>query len=122
MVPGTIDYTASYFKYKIPISIRVEPTYKALKRLQTELQVNASSVEMNLGGGNHGYLALVLSDADYNSIPNTAPFVVLIYPPPLTIPNTATPIEAPELKDAYNKQKQVYLECKKIENTLLCYI
>ena len=48
---GTVDYQLSYFKYKIPIPIRRVPTYKALKRLKIELQANASSIEIDLGGG-----------------------------------------------------------------------
>ena len=63
MTPGAIDYASSYFKYKTPTPIRGEPTNKALKRLQTELRANASSVETDLGGGDHGYLGLVLTDA-----------------------------------------------------------
>ena len=103
MVPGTIDYAASYFKYKTLIPIRDEPTYKALKSLQTELQVNTSSDKMDLGGGNHSYLALVLSDVDYNSILKAVPFVAPTYPLLLTIPNIATPIEVLELKNTYNE-------------------
>ena len=85
-----IDYATSYFKYKTPTPIRREATNKALKRLQTELQANASSIETDLGGGNHGYLALVLTDEEYASIPNTQPFVVPTYPPLLVIPTIAT--------------------------------
>jgi len=44
------------------MQIQEEPTNKSLKRLQTELQANASSVETNLGRGNEGYLELVLTD------------------------------------------------------------
>ena len=51
MAPGSIDYASSYFKYKTPTPIRGEPTNKALKRLQTELRANASSVEIDLGEG-----------------------------------------------------------------------
>ena len=70
MAPGTIDYIALYFKYKTPTLIQGEPTNKSLKRLQTELQANASSVETDLGGRNHRYLVLVLIYAEYASIPN----------------------------------------------------
>ena len=51
--------------------IRGELINKALKRLKLELQSNASSVETNLGGGNHSYLGLVLIDEEYISIPCT---------------------------------------------------
>jgi len=48
MTKGSIDYTASYFKYKTATLIRGELTNKSLKRLKSELQANASSVETDL--------------------------------------------------------------------------
>ena len=62
MAVGSIDYTSLYFKCKTLIPILGEPTNKSLKRLQTELQANESSVKTDLGRGNHGYLNLVLTD------------------------------------------------------------
>ena len=59
---GIIDYASLYFRYKTPMPIRGMPSHKALKRLKTELQANASSVESDLGGVDHGYLGLVLTD------------------------------------------------------------
>jgi len=122
MAPGAIDYAASYFKYKTPTPIRGEPTNKTLKRLQMELQANASSVETDLGGGDHGYLGLVLSNVDYGLIPDTEPFIAPTYPPPLSIPADATAIQALELKDAHNERKRIYLECKNVEKALLRHI
>ena len=100
---GIINYAASYFKYKIPKPIRGVLTYKALKYLKLELQANASSVEIDLGGGNHRYLNLVLIDTKYASINRTIPFILTIYPRPVTIPNTAMAIKALQLKDEYNE-------------------
>ena len=119
---GTIDYAASYFKYKTPSPIRGVPTYKALKRLKLELQANASSVETDLGGGNHGYLGLVLTDEEYATITGTQPFVAPEYPAPLVIPPTATAIEALQLKDAHAEEKRLYLECKNVEKALQRHI
>ena len=122
MTLGTIDYASSYFKYKTPTPIRGEPTNKSLKRLKLELQANASSVETDLGGGNHGYLGLVLTDEEYASIPHTQPFVPPNYPPPLSIPANATAIRALELKEEYYEAKRLYLECKNVEKALLRHI
>ena len=105
MGPGTIDYAASYFKYKTSTPIQEELIYKALKKLQMELQVNVSSIEIDLGRRNHDYLVLVLLDSDYQSIPNTSPFIPPIYLPPLTIPANTTPIQALELKEVQLEQK-----------------
>ena len=68
---GIVDYASSYFKYKTPTPIRGEPTHKSLKRLKIELQANASSVETDTGGGNHGYLGLILTEQEYATIPHT---------------------------------------------------
>ena len=89
--PGAVDYVASYFKYKTPTPIQGTPTYKALKRLKAELRANASSVECDLGGGNHGYLGLVLSDQEYATVSPT-PFIAPAYPGQLTIPANATQV------------------------------
>ena len=70
---------------------------------------------MDLEGGNHGYLALVLTDIEYASIPNTELFIPPIYLLPLIIPAIVIPIQALELKDSHNKQKRVYLEYKNME-------
>ena len=122
MALGTIDYASSYFKYKTPTPIRGEPTHKSLKRLKMELQANASSVETDLGGGNHGYLGLVLTDQEYATIPHTAPFIPPNYPPALNIPTDATPIQALQLKDEHQEAKRLYLECKNVEKALLRHI
>ena len=73
MTTGRVDYASTYFPYPTPTPIQGEPTYKALKRLKNELRANASSVDRDLGGGDHGYLGLVLSDEEYARV---APTVV----------------------------------------------
>ena len=45
-----IGYAAMYFKYKTPKLITGKPTDKSLKRLNTELRANISSVDSDLGG------------------------------------------------------------------------
>lgn len=112
---GTIDYASSYFKYKTPTPMRGEPTNKALKRLKIELQANASSIETDLGGGNHGHLGLVLTDEEYATMQNATPFIPPNYPPPLVIPANSSPIQALELKETRKEEKRLYLECKNVE-------
>ena len=122
MTTGTIDYATSYFKYKTPTPIRGEPTNKALKRLKTELQANASSVESDLGGGDYGYLGLILTDIEYSSIPGTTPFVPSAFPGALIIPPDSTAIQALQLREDHLESKQRYLECKNVEKALLRHI
>ena len=92
---------------------------KALKRLKLELQANASSVETDLGGGEHGYLGLVLTDQEYATIPDTQPFAPPMHPGPLNTPKNATPIQALNLKDQHSEERRLYLECKNVEKALM---
>ena len=119
---STIDYASLYFKYKILTPICREPTNKLLKRSKLELQANTSSEETDLGGGNYGYLGLVLNDTEYATIPYTQPFILPSYLTPLVIPPISTPIQVLELKDAHQEQKRLYLECKNVEKALIRHI
>ena len=91
---NTTDYAVSYLKYPTLTPINGEPTNKSLKRLNTKLRANAISVDTNLGGGDHGYLGLVLTDAEYVRIKPTPTDVAdLNLPAPLVIAATATAVE-----------------------------
>ena len=107
MTLGAINYVALYFKYKTPTPIQGTPTYKALNWLKAKLSANASSVETDLGGGNHGYLWLVLSDAEYANVSPT-PFLIPAYPAPLNIPANTMQVQA--FKRLSNmKKKNTYI-------------
>ena len=64
---ANVDYANLYFKYPALTPINSEPINKTIKWLKQELRSNSSSVETDLGG-DHGYLRLYLSDADYAKI------------------------------------------------------
>ena len=93
-----VDYVNTYFPHPEPTKIEGEPTYKSLTTVNNELKANASSVDSELGGGNHGYLGLVLSDPEYATIPGTVPFEPPAFPDPLVVPPTATQVQAFNLK------------------------
>ena len=80
MTSNRTDYAATYFPYRSPTPIQGEPTYKALKRLKNELRANASSVDCDLGGGDHGYLGLILTEEEYTRIAPDDPFVAPEFP------------------------------------------
>ena len=68
-----------------------KPDYASLKIIHQQLNANAMAVPSDLGGGNHGHLALVIPAAQYNAIPNTAPWVEPAHPGP----NPVYPVAAP---------------------------
>ena len=76
-VPSVDDYTNAFPNHLPPIVGK--PTYQTLKELKDQLKANAASIPTTLGGGNHGYLGLILSPAAYATISPTA-FVEPAYP------------------------------------------
>ena len=118
-----IDYVTTYFPHKTPTLVRGEPTFNDLKRIKTELRADASSVESDVGGGDHGYLFLVLSDAEYTSIPGiTATAVAPTWPGTLTIDPTFTQIEVLQAHEQHQESICVYRECQNVEKALLNHL
>ena len=70
-----------------------------------------------LGGGQLGYLALVLSSAAYTAIPNSAPFVRPLDPGTLIIIATKKD-EIAQQQVEYNEEKQQYNACQAVEQAL----
>ena len=123
MTLGAIDYAGSFFKYKTSTPIQGTPTNKTLKRLKADLRANASSVESDLGGGNYGYLGLVLTNEEFASITPPPPlFTPPHFPPTLTIPPTVSQVRAFALKEAHTEAKRKYHECKNVEKALQRHI
>ena len=91
-----------------------------LKQLKYELWANASSVDADLGGGNHGYLGLYLSDVEYARINLTpTPFVAPTWPGFLQIDAPATVFEAVYNKERHYEAIQIFREYKNVERALL---
>ena len=57
----------SFPNSSIPI-IEGEPTYDKIKQIKKLLIENASSIQTTLGGGNYGYLGLILKLAKYQTV------------------------------------------------------
>ena len=68
------SYRTTHFQYAALDKIHGEPTLDALVHVFRQLKINAQSVPTQLGGAQHGYLALVLNTSEYNAIPNAVPF------------------------------------------------
>ena len=117
-----IDYATTYFPYNTPTPIQGEPTYKALKRLKNELRANASSVDTDLGGGDHGYLGLVLTDEEYAKVAPNHPFVAPEFPGPLVIPPRTDIVDAMNMRETHKSDMALYRECREVEKALMRHI
>lgn len=87
-VPSIEDFIAS-FPTPLP-KIDGPPTYESLKQTRDILKINAASVPSNRGGGQNGYLGLVVSAGIYATITNI-PFTLPANPGPQPI----IPVPAP---------------------------
>ena len=58
---SSVNYKDSYFEHPVLTAIYGEPTYETLHHLKNEHKANASSLPTTLGGGNHGYLIMILT-------------------------------------------------------------
>jgi hypothetical protein len=62
-----------------------EPDNKQLRDLKSRLKSNAAKIPSNQGGGNHGHLGLILTDASYATIARGYPFDITANPGPLSV-------------------------------------
>ena len=135
-------YKERYFEYKIIEKSFGKPSIDDILRIFCKLKWNSQRVPTSLGGGRHGYLALLLSNTSYLSIPHTAAFNRPRNPgifipdqirttPSVTIRSTSASgsSTAPTLRDpthtklagqlsTHNEGVRPYLEVKTVETLL----
>ena len=76
---ANINLNELYFEYKVLTQITGEPTFDKLHKMFRQLKANTAAVPCTLGGGANGYLGMLVSAAQYNTVAPGAPFV----PPPM---------------------------------------
>ena len=107
---SSVNYKDSYFDHPFLTSIRGEPTYETLHHLKNELKTNEIPVPTTLGGGNHGYLGMFLTPAEFCRVSSNDPFTRPPNPG-VFVPNlnsTATQIASAE--NIHRLTKKLYLE------------
>jgi len=139
------DYKTTYFEYKVLDKIHGQPTVDTLLTLFRQLKRNAQCVTCALGGGQLGYLGLILPSAAYDQIPNANPFVRPTNPGPFRLVvdstnpapakrtraqtvDTASETEDPAVtftaadiaqqKATHDEALRLFLECQAVEQAL----
>ena len=112
------NYRTEYFEHVDLTPIVGEPDFISLNRLKNELKRNAQNVPCILGGGNHGFLGLILTPAEYNTIAPGTPFNNQPHPGPLTIPAGTTNVQARVIENTYNANLKLYDQCVAMEKAL----
>ena len=109
------NYASTDFPYMTSIPTQGEPSYKALKRLKNELQTNTSSVDSDLGGGDHKYLGLVLIHVVYSRVTPNSPFIALMFPGSLINPWGIDTIDAIDIIEVHKIDIFLYREYREVE-------
>ena len=92
------------------------PTYDTIKKINDELSQNAASVHTDLGGGNHGFLALTVKPTIYATISATA-FAAPTNPaPPVLTGMTGPQISAENRR--YDASRKKFAEYIALQNAL----
>ena len=112
------NYRTDYFENVDLTPIVGEPDFVSLNRLKNELKSNAQNVPCTLGGGNHGFLGLVLTPAEYNLIAPGTPFVMQPHPGPLLIPAGTTNVQARVIENNHTADMKLYDQCVAMEKAL----
>ena len=119
------DYRARFFEYKELSKIHGEPTVDSIVTLLRQVKRNAQRVTTTLGGGQLGYLALVIPPMIYNTIPGSAPFIRPTDPGTFAPINALgvraaplTPGDIAAQKIAFDESKRQFNECQAVEVAL----
>ena len=128
------DYVSKYFEYKQLDKIHGKPTIESILQLFRQVKRNAQCVRTTLGGGQFGYLALVVPQTVYNSIANATPFLrpqdpgpFIITTPPLPTATRSNPNPVQQLltnadiatqKAMHDTALRLFNECQAVELAL----
>ena len=116
---NTVEAVLESFPNQHIPRIQGEPSYKSITQVRKLILKNAASVHSNLGGGNLGYLGLVVSPAKYLTISGNIAFVEYPNPPTLPpIPANATQPQIASLTSTHKEEKRLYKEQEAVKKAL----
>eukprot|EP00978_Attheya_sp_CCMP212_P008919 scaffold21039_cov30-Attheya_sp.AAC.2 len=102
--------------HPILIHIHGEPTRKALVKMHKRLCENAAAVTSNLGSGNHGHLALLMTDKEY--LDETKQTFIAPKNPGDDPPTALKPEDQPIVNDWYKRNQSVYEKYRNTDKAL----
>ena len=112
MNTSNINLKDLYFEYKVLPRIVGEPTFDSLHEMLKQLKANAAAVPCTLGGGANGYLVMLVSATQYNTVAPGTPFVPPPMPGPLVLNPGDTQYQLSMRKTQYEtalKEHQTYV-------------
>ena len=116
---SSVNYKDSYSEHPFLTTICGEPTYETFHHLKNELKANVSSVPTTLGGGNHGYLGMILTPAEYLRIAPNYPFTRTPNPGVLVPNPNGTAAQIASAENNHRLTKKLYLETLLLKRTFI---
>ena len=98
---SNINLNELYFEYKVLTKIIGEPTFDKLHVILRELKANTAAVPCTLAGGANGYLGMLVSAAQYQTVAPGTPFMRPPQPGALVIDPTDTQYQIMIAKTQY---------------------
>eukprot|EP00957_Ditylum_brightwellii_P101687 7749475-Ditylum_brightwellii.AAC.1 len=114
-----INYKNNCLEYPGLSKIHGKPTTSALFILCNEVQSNAQSIDMTLGGGTNGHLGLVCDAPTYSSIPGTIQYLHPTNPGSLVIPGNPMQFQIAHAHDLHEEHLHLFQKVNNIEHTLI---
>ena len=100
---GNTNFRDLYFEHKSLTRIIGEPTLSRLHLMLLQLKANISSIPSTLGGGQHGYIGVILSPVTYATLNHMQPFEPPIHPGILQVNLPAMQYEIALAKTLHNE-------------------
>ena len=117
MAEATPDYRNTLFETStLPVHAG-EPDFNIIRKWHNLMKANAMKVHTSLFGGQHGYLALLLSATAYALI-SPAAINRPAHPGPLLIPLHTTQHMARTMTGAHKEDLRIFRECQGVEAAL----
>ena len=119
MPTHTPDFRKTHFPHPDLDKVHGQPTIDQIVKIYKQLQQNAASITTNLGGGQHGFLPLVITAQQWNAIPNIQPFVRPTNPGSFIPPTgRVTNADVALARARWETRLQNYTNCQHLEATL----
>ena len=113
------DFKQTHFPYPELERIHGQPTLQQIVKVYKQLKENAVSVPTTLAGGQHGYLPLVLTEAQWKAVPDVEDFSRPGNPGAfLPRPGRATNADIAVDKARWEQRVSGYQTCQHLEATL----
>ena len=97
-------------EYSELTKIHGEPNHRTILNITKELKANAQIQCSDIGGGHYGYLPLVITEADFLTLPTPDAVVFPVAPAPFTVVAVTTAVQSMIQKSQWETETKAYLE------------